>query len=66
MVAWGDRNVRTRWYIKFEPRDWWFGVFIEGYEYEGRGPGGWKKNRWRCFVCIVPMFPIVVERRWKS
>ena len=41
--------------IRFVPRDLWIGVFVEKPDYASL--------RQRTFVCLVPCFPIVFERK---
>jgi hypothetical protein len=47
--------------IHFVPRDLWVGVYIGPAEF-GIGPEGQYRER-SIYVCIVPMFPIVIIRR---
>lgn len=43
-----------RWALVFEPRDIWVGLFWDHEEVAGGGV-------WRFFICVVPMFPIIVR-----
>lgn len=51
-----------RWRFKFVPRDIWLGVFIDRQkEAEDPGSGDWVQ---RTYVCLIPMFPLIIERWW--
>lgn len=52
----GPRNFR--WAVGFEPRDLWVGLF---WDREDIGSaGGLFGTTWRFYLCVVPMFPLIV------
>lgn len=46
-----------RIWVEFEPRDIWIGLFIDKLVDE------YGERRQRFYVCVLPMFPIVIETR---
>lgn len=60
--------------IKFVKEDCWIGVYWKNIyshitEYRGPATAKVKNNRWirtqqKIYICIVPCFPIIIERTW--
>lgn len=49
--------------IKFEPRDMWVGIHWNKFHFYDHW-GDPNRHGLKIYICIVPMFPIVIELDW--
>jgi hypothetical protein len=49
--------------IKFEPRDWWIGLYWKTESHWDYVANGTQFTR-TYYLCLLPTLPIVWERRW--
>lgn len=58
MDFWSRRGVMLSFALRFVPRDFWVGVYYGGRDTSGSG--GPLSRLYTVFICVVPMFPLVV------